>query len=185
MGRKLTADEEENLQNQLAGLVEVNTMGAIVKKAWEQVMKQPAEDTIVELDSGEKTTLQEMLDLWDGGQITPEMKETMSSIVNVPKIQKKLDRITYGQFTAAVGKKLSSSLNKIKAEQERRRKLERAEEERNAQVIQPAPELPFVPKPRPAPQPEIIDDTGEEKTDRRRIDPSRIHRYRRTGGLPL
>ncbi|MEM0142377.1 MAG: hypothetical protein QXL94_00280 [Candidatus Parvarchaeum sp.] len=193
MVRKLTTDEANNFDNEISQLVEVNTFSSLVKKAWEAAMKQPAEDTPVELSAGETLTLQQLLDNYDSGNYTAEMKETLGQIVNIPKISQKLNRFTHGQFAAAVGKKLNSSLGQLKAEHEKRLKEQRAllESDKNSK-ISPAslPNIKYSPSAASELEPKEVPiiNSNEVKNEseeigNKGISLARIHRYKRTGGL--
>ena len=178
MARKLTTDEISNFEKELTDLVEVNTFSSLVKKAWEGAMKQPVEKTMVELPSGEAMTLEELLTHYDKGDYSAEMKETLGQVVNVPKISQKLNRLTHGQFSAAIGKKLNSSLGALKAEHEKilkeKRQAPQNKEEEKDKTVLPLPAVPT-----------IIVKENKNENERKGIDLTRIRRYRRTGGVSI
>lgn len=178
MAKMRTKEEEDNFLNQLGDLVEIETFGSIVKKAWEQSMKQDVYETKVIMEDDSETTLGELLDRYDSGDYNGEMKEAISNVVNVPKVSRKLDRLTHGQFSAAVGKKLSNSMGKLRREHEKRLKAQReAEGEEEKIVIK-----------------DEISERRQSSTGNRQLEPARArpdskpveqrpHYYRRTGGF--
>ena len=190
MVRKLTTDEISNFEKELTDLVEVNTFSSLVKKAWEGAMKQPVEKTMVELPSGETMTLDELLSHYDKGDYTAEMKETLGQVVNVPKISQKLNRLTHGQFSAAIGKKLNSSLGALKAEHEKilkdKRQIPQAKEEEKLTAVPLANSTEGEKKVSIAPPvPTMIVKENKNENERKGIDLARIRRYRRTGGISI